>query len=116
MRVLVIINGAAYGSDVTYNAVRLAGSLAGREDVMANVFLMGDGVTAAMGGQKTPNGYYNLGRMLSKVVSHEGEIGCCGTCMDARGMTDTMLIDGARRSTLDELTDWTLSADKVLTF
>jgi uncharacterized protein involved in oxidation of intracellular sulfur len=36
--------------------------------------------------------------------------------MDARGLTDDELVEGARRSTLDELADWTQWADKVLTF
>jgi uncharacterized protein involved in oxidation of intracellular sulfur len=116
MDVLLVINGAAYGSDVTYNAIRLAGSLARREGVRVRVFLMGDGVTAAVAGQKTPDGYYKLDRMLSTVVAHDGEVGCCRTCIDARGITDSMLIETARRSSLEELTDWTLNADKVLAF
>ena len=45
-----------------------------------------------------------------------GEVACCGSCMDARGLADGQLVEGARRSSLDELTDWTLWADKVVTF
>lgn len=116
MRVLVIINGSAYGQDVTYNAVRLAVSMAKREDVTVQVFLLGDGVTVAMSGQNTPGGYYKLDRMLSVVARNGGQIGCCGTCMDARGITEAMLTEDAQRSTLDALTDWTLAADKVLVF
>lgn len=114
MDVLMIINGPAYGADATYNAVRLAASSAGRENVTMRVFLMGDGVTVAMRNQKTPEGYYQLDRMLSAVLRHGGQIGCCGTCLDARGIGEDLLIDPARRSTMDELTDWTLAADKVL--
>ena len=80
------------------------------------VFLTGDGVTVAMAGQETPDGYYRLDRTLSVVPRHGGQIGCCGTCMDARGVTQAMLLEGAARSTIDELTDWTLAADKVLVF
>jgi uncharacterized protein involved in oxidation of intracellular sulfur len=116
VNILMIINGAAYGADATYNAVRLAASTAKRDEVSLQVFLMGDGVTVAMAGQKTPDGYYNLDKMLSVVSRHGGQIGCCGTCMDARGLTQTMLVQGAARSTMDELTDWTLAADKVLVF
>jgi sulfur relay (sulfurtransferase) complex TusBCD TusD component (DsrE family) len=36
--------------------------------------------------------------------------------MDARGITDEMLTASTRRSTLDELSDWTASCDKVITF
>ena len=116
MNVLLIINGSAYGLDSTYNAVRLAASMSKRDGVDVTVFLMGDGVTVAMAGQKTPDGYYKLDRMLSIVPRQGGVIACCGTCMDARGITDAMLMDGARRSTMEELTDITLSADKVLVF
>src|SRR5665811_2557834 len=116
MNVLMIINGSAYGLDSTYNAIRLAASMAKRDAVDVTVFLMGDGVTVAMAGQKTPDGYYKLDRMLAVVSRHGGQIGCCGTCMDARGVTGAMLVEGAARSTMDELTDWTLAADKVLVF
>lgn len=116
MNILMIINGSAYGLDSTYNAIRLAGSLAKRESTNITVFLMGDGVTAAMANQKTPDGYYKLDRMLSIVTREGGTIACCGTCMDARGITEEMLIDGADRSTMEALTDATLAADKVLVF
>lgn len=116
MEVLIVINGSAYGLDSTYNAVRLAAATAKREGVETTVFLMGDGVTAAMAGQKTPDGYYKLDRMLGSVLRNGGAILCCGTCMDARGITEGMLIEGARRSTMEELTDHTLAADKVLVF
>jgi uncharacterized protein involved in oxidation of intracellular sulfur len=116
MKVLMIINGSAYGLDATYNAVRLAASMAKRDGVEMTVFLMGDGVTAAIKGQQTPDGYYKLDRMLGSVTRRGGTLLCCGTCMDARGIPDDMLIEGARRSTMEELTDKTLDADKVLVF
>jgi len=116
MNILMIINGAAYGQDATYNAVRLAASMAKRDEVSPRVFLMAAYGQEAMAGQKTPDGYYKLDRMLSVVSRHGGQIGCCGTCMDARGITETMLVEGAARSTMDELTDWTVAADKVLVF
>lgn len=112
----MIINGSAYGQDSTFNAVRLAASLAKRSGVVTQVFLMGDGVTVAIAGQKTPDGYYTLDRMLAPVARNGGQVACCGTCMDARGITEEMLIDSAVRSTMDELTDWTLAADKILVF
>jgi uncharacterized protein involved in oxidation of intracellular sulfur len=80
------------------------------------VFLLADAVGCALAGQKTPNGYYNLERMLGAAIGHGVEVGLCGTCMDARGIREEQLVDGARRSALEELTDWTLWADKVITF
>lgn len=116
MKILMIINGSAYGLDSTYNAIRLAASLSKRDGEEVTVFLMGDGVTAAMANQKTPDGYYKLDRMLSIVTRQGGKIECCGTCLDARGITETMLMEGSTRSTMEELTTLTLAADKVLVF
>lgn len=116
MNALIIINGSAYGLDSTYNAVRLAASMSKREGVEVTVFLMGDGVSAAMANQKTPDGYYKLDRMLGTVVRQGGAVLCCGTCIDARGISEEMLTEGARRSTMDELTDHVLAAEKVLVF
>lgn len=116
MKVLVVVNGQAYGSDVTFNALRLAESLSKRDGVELQVFLMGDGVTCAVAGQKLPNGYYHLDRMLQSVLRHGADVACCGTCLDARGLQEELLVVGARRSTMEELTDWTLAADQALVF
>ena len=116
MNVLVVLNDPPYGTERSYNGLRLAGSLARREGVEVRVFLFGDAVGCALANQKVPDGYYHLDRMVTAVLRHGGEIGCCGTCMDARGFTDGLLVEGTRRSTLEEATDWTISADKVVTF
>ena len=112
MNALVIINSSAYGLDSTYNAIRLAASMAKREGVEVTVFLMGDGVTAAMAGQNTPDGYYKLDRMLSPIPRNGGQILCCGTCMDARGIADSMPIENASGSTLAKHKDWNRAAGK----
>ncbi len=75
---------------------------------------MGDAVSAAKVRQQTPNGYYNLERMLKGLIARGGKVLLCGTCMDARGLQEQELLDGSRRSTLDELTEITLAADKLL--
>ncbi|HEX9978501.1 MAG TPA: DsrE family protein [Acidimicrobiia bacterium] len=116
MRLLVILQGPAYGDERSYNGLRLAGSLARREGVEVRIFLIGDAVGCAVAGQTTPDGYYNLSRMIDAAARHGAVTGCCGTCLDARGITNEMLTLTARRSTLDELTDWTLWADKTITF
>ncbi|MFP4513026.1 MAG: DsrE/DsrF/TusD sulfur relay family protein [Acidimicrobiales bacterium] len=116
MKTLLILNDPPYGTERSYNGFRLAGSLAKRDDSEVRVFLMGDAVGCAAANQKVPDGYYHLDRMLGSAARHGAEFGCCGTCMDARGMDDDQLTDGAHRSTLDELTDWSVWADKVITF
>jgi uncharacterized protein involved in oxidation of intracellular sulfur len=77
---------------------------------------MGDAVTCAIAGQKTPDGYYTLSTMLKSFAHHDGVIACCGTCMDARGLTPEHLIDEAERSTMDALAALTVESDQVLTF
>ena len=115
-KILLILNGPAYGADETFNALRLAVALSRRDDAEVKVFLMGDAVSCAVAGQKTPDGYYTLDRMLKGLVRHGGQIACCGTCLDARGLTEDNLIDDAPRSTMEELAAWTVAADDVLTF
>jgi uncharacterized protein involved in oxidation of intracellular sulfur len=115
VNVLVIVNDQPYGSERPYNAMRLAGALSKREGVEVRVFLLGDAVACAVAGQQLPDGHYHLDRML-KPLLRRGQVGLCGTCMDARGLREDQMVDGARRSTLEELTDWTLWADKTLVF
>ena len=113
--ILFILNEAAYGTERAYNALRLAGALSTREGVHVRVFLLADSVSCAKAGQKVPDGYYNLQPMVGKVL-RTGEVALCGTCMDARGMDDAEMLEGAKRSTLAVLADWTIEADKVLVF
>lgn len=113
--ILFILNDPPYGSERTYNALRLAGALASREDVKVRFFLMADAVGCAKVGQKVPDGFYNIQLMLDKVL-HHAEVALCGTCMDARGLAEAELIGGTKRSTLAQLADWTVQADKVLVF
>ncbi len=117
MKTLFILNDPPYGTERTYNGLRLAGNMLKMEEGLeVVVFLLGDAVTTAKKGQKTPNGYYNLERMLGLVAKRGAEVLLCGTCMDARGMTDEEVVEGARRSTLDELTQATLESQRVLVF
>jgi len=112
---LFILNDAPYGTERAYNALRLAAAIAAKEGQQVRLFLMADAVACAKGGQKVPEGYYNVQLMLGKVL-RKGEVSLCGTCMDARGMRDDEMVDGARRGTLAQLADWTVEADKVLVF
>jgi len=116
VKLLFILNDPPYGSERVYNGLRLAGHLA-RTDETAQVavFLMGDAVSCAKSGQNTPNGYYNVERMLQAVL-RRGAVLLCGTCMDARGLREAELVEGTRRSTLDELAKRTVESDRVLVF
>ena len=116
MKVLVTINDAPYGSERAYNALRLASSLSKREGVEIQVFLVGDSAACAKSGQKVPQGYYNVQTMLSAVTRRGGRVGVCGTCMDARGITEAELVEGTHKGSLEEWTTWTVEADKALVF
>ena len=116
MKTLLILNDAPYGSERTYNALRLAGSMAKHGGEELRVFLMGDAAGCAKTGQRVPTGYYCVNRMLDVVMVSSVPVGVCGTCMDARGIAAAELLEGTHRGSLEELTEWTLWADKVLVF
>lgn len=117
MKMLFILNDPPYGTERIYNALRLAHALLKNDPRMElTVFLMADAVIAAKAGQKTPDGYYNMERMLKRVSAGNGKVLLCGACMDARGLEEAALLAGARRSTMDELAAATIEADKVLVF
>ena len=110
------LNDPPYGTERSYNGLRLALALAKTENTTVKVFLMADAVACARPGQTTPEGCYNIGRMLKGLTSRGTEVGACGTCMDARGYADADLAEGIRRSSMPELAAWTLWAEKVVTF
>jgi uncharacterized protein involved in oxidation of intracellular sulfur len=117
MRTLFILNDPPYGTERCYNGLRLAHALLKQNPQNAiAVFLMADAVVGARKGQKTPDGYYNVERMLKRVLAGKGEVLLCGACMDARGMTAEDVMEGARRSSMDELAAATAASDKVLIF
>jgi uncharacterized protein involved in oxidation of intracellular sulfur len=116
MTTLFIINDPPYGTERAYNALRLAHALIKRDpESGVSVFLMADAVAGARKGQQTPDGYYNIERMLKRVVA-KGRVLLCGTCMDARGIGEDEVLDGASRSTMEELAEITATADRVLIF
>jgi len=117
MKALFLLNDPPYGTERSFNGLRLANALVKRDPAtQVTVFLMADAVACGKKGQKTPEGYYNLERMLKRFAAGSHRLLLCGSCMDARGLSDTELIDGARRSSMDELAAATAEADKVLIF
>ncbi|MFH0901841.1 MAG: DsrE family protein [Pseudomonadota bacterium] len=116
MKVVVILNDAPYGSERSFNALRLADVLLKlEEDCELTVALLGDAVHCAKAGQTTPNGYYNIARMLAPIV-RRGLVLVCETCMEARGLTVQDLVEGCRQAKLGEVGMAVLEADRVLTF
>ena len=117
MKILFILNDPPYGSEKTYNALRLAMALQkDQPGTEVRIFLMADAVTAAISGQGTPQGYYNIERMLKSVIAKGGNVKLCGTCCEARGIKTLPLIEGAEISTMSQLAQWTVESEKTLVF
>ena len=115
---LIIINDAPYGTEKAYNALRLAMTLQKehRDNVEIKIFLLADAVTCGLPNQKTPNGYYNIERMLKLVIRNGGEVKSCGGCSEARGIDKLEFIKGVKLSNMKEFAQWNVECDKVLTF
>ncbi len=116
MKVLIIINDAPYGTEKAYNALRMAMTLQREHGVEVKIFLLADSVFCALPDQKTPDGYYNIEKMLKSVIQKGGEVKACGSCMDARGVANLKLIDGVKRSNMKEFSQWVIECDRVLEF
>ena len=117
MKILLVINDAPYGTEKAYNAFRLANQL-GKDHpaVEVRIFLMADAASCAMANQTTPNGYYNIERMLKFALNKGAKVKICGSCAEARGLKNAPLIAGTELSSMAELTAWVVDSDKILTF
>ena len=117
-KILIVINDAPYGTEKAYNALRMAMTLQKEhaDKVEIKIFLLADAVFCGLPNQNTPNGFYNIERMLKSIISRGGEVKSCGGCSEARGISKIQLIDGVRLSNMKEFAQWTVECDKVLTF
>lgn len=117
-KILIIINDAPYGTEKAYNALRMAMTLQKEHgnEVEVKIFLLADAVFCGLPNQKTPDGYYNIERMLKSVIKRGGEVKSCGGCSSARGIDSTPFIDDVQLSNMKEFAQWTVECDKVLTF
>lgn len=117
-KILIIINEAPYGSEKAYNALRMAMALQKNheDETVINIFLLADAVFCALPGQNTPNGFYNIERMMNSVLSQGGKVKCCTSCAEARGIAGIRLIDGVEMSNMKEFALWTIESNKILNF
>jgi uncharacterized protein involved in oxidation of intracellular sulfur len=118
MKFLFVLNDPPYGTERSYNGLRLARELL-KEPARGNevrMFLIGDAASCAKGGQKVPQGYYHIESLLKMSVRAGAAIAVCGTCLDARGIGDTELVEGAARGGMAQLSEWSQWADKIVVF
>ncbi|AML59730.1 Putative ACR protein [Serratia rubidaea] len=114
--IVLVASGAAYGQESLFNALRLAIALKEQQSALElKIFLMSDAVVAGIAGQQPHEGYH-LQQMLEILTAQQVPIRLCKTCADARGVSRLTLTAGVEIGTLVELAQWTLAADKVLTF
>lgn len=71
-------------------------------------------MVAAKAGQKVPSGYYSAEVMLGSLGRVDGKLALCGTCLDARGIRDAEIMQGAQRGTMSQLAEWNGTAYQVL--
>jgi len=113
--VLIVINDAPYGTEKAYNALRLSIALQARENKVV-VFLMADAVYCGLSKQETPQGYYNVGEMIVRVLAKGGRVAACGSCMKARGLTVDGMVMGVEQGSMALLSEWTEKCDKIHSF
>jgi uncharacterized protein involved in oxidation of intracellular sulfur len=116
--VLFIVSAPAYGSERMLSALRLATALIGQEveTVDLRLFMMSDAVTVGLSGHADELAGVGLQQMLEGLLSGGAKISLCPICAQARGIIDRALIPGVVIGTLPELAEWTLAADKVISF
>ena len=116
--ITLILNHEPYdGSDITYNALRLAKSLhkSGEE---VNIFLMNDAVDLARSICVKPEMYdFDLHDILKKMYERGVSVRACGTCNARCGVyKNTPYFSEEISSTMDQLTTWVIESKQVLTF
>lgn len=117
MKILIIINDAPYGKENAYNALRIVNQLnKEHESVELRIFLIADAVNCALKDQITPNGFYNIERMLKSAINKGCKVKLCGSCSDARGLKNLSIVEGAEMSNMSELTNWIVDSDKIINY
>jgi len=115
MMMTIIVNDAPDGNERPWNAFRLA-STSASEGNRVQLFLMGDSVASAKTGQKTPESYYNMEKMLTALIKKDVTVKVCGACIDARSLDTSSLVEGVGRGSMKILNGWVTESDRVLCF
>ncbi len=114
----IILNHEPYnGSDITWNALRLATTLH-KNGEKVNIFLMNDAVDLARDKTQKPESYdHDLVLMLKKLYENGVALQACGTCNARCGIfKNEPYFNGKVSSTMQVLSDWILQSKHVLTF
>ena len=117
MSTLIVLNRLPYdGTDVTWNALRLAGKLV-EDGEEVRLFLMNDSVDLARDVTEPPEGYFDLVEMTRELIAGGVSVKVCGTCQVRCGIHKGQpYYEGAHKATMAELSEWVLTSDRILTF
>jgi dsrE protein len=116
-KILFILNESPYGSEKTFNALRQAVNLQEEygKEIELKLFFFSDSVLSGLAGQN-PNEGANIQQVLEILTAQGAEVKLCTSCTKARGITQLPLAKGVQLGTLDDVSAWTIWADKVITF
>ena len=115
MKLLIILSQKPYGSDVTWNALRLAETSLKRGDSVS-IFVMNDAVDIARKGSAPAGTEFDLGLMLEQLESKGCEIKLCTTCITRCGISKGDVRQAAWPAGMGDLAGWMAGCDKVVTF
>jgi uncharacterized protein involved in oxidation of intracellular sulfur len=113
---LVIISSPPYaGSDVAWNALRLADTAVG-SGVTTRIFLINEGVDTGRVSVTPPTGFFDLCKLLEDIVGKGAEVKYCKTCIDRCGVGTGDMTPGIKVGSMRELNEWVMGSGKVVTF
>jgi uncharacterized protein involved in oxidation of intracellular sulfur len=113
MSTAVLVNASPYGSEMPYNALRLAAALelAGEE---VELLLMGDAVNTARRGQDPRAAHTSLEALLTELVGQGVHVTLCGTCCQTRGLNKGDLIEHVTIGAIHDFAQAVRSSDMEL--
>ena len=112
--VLLVLSHAPFEGDVTWNALRLAGALAGRK-VPVRIFVMNDAIDLVRQGAMPEGAEFDLQAMLRELLARGARIKICTTCVTRCGLHSGDLLPEAILSSMADLAAWVVESDRVVT-
>ncbi|KAA0237813.1 MAG: DsrE family protein [Dehalococcoidia bacterium] len=113
--VLIILSAAPYEGDVTWNALRLAGSLLER-GATVRIFVMNDAIDLVRRGSAPEGAEFDLQAMLRGLLPKGARLKICTTCISRCGIGRGELLPEAIMATMADLAAWVVENDRVLVF
>lgn len=113
--VLIVLSQGPFDGDTTWNALRLAGTLADRR-VPVRIFVMNDAIDIIRKGTMPEGAEFDLQAMLRALLPKGVRIKICTTCINRCGIGYGEVIPEAIMATMGDLAAWIIENDRVLVF